>query len=203
MILRNLNIDGNGIFYYINKNVPFEFLEPETIRYLDILFMGKHGERKTSPLVDTIFLDGVLDNYMDNLGFVLGMMFKLKWVNSHKLLNTEIPMESYSLTTVEKVSADNVNDSISSSERTNISGKKISAYDDDILVDDFETDNVDSDTNTSNKTNTNVRDKTSTISGNRGFVVDDRNKNIDFYKSNVMYDIIINDVASELATLIY
>lgn len=203
MKVRDLFYNGKGIFYYMNqiKTLPFSALSD--ISVLDVMFISLHGGRDVSVLVNNIVGEEPIPDKMEMLAAVVLGLNGAKWEKLFEVMTENIPLETFIMTTTETI--DDVGGSKSNiiNENTNSDTTKVTGYNSPDYVDGEKSDRTASDTSTNTATNTNQRQKVSTVSGNKDNLIDDRFKMIKYLNNNLIYDIIFIDISTLLGTLIY
>ena len=203
MLVADLFYNGKGIFHYINETKPLTFIEDIMgVDELDILFSRLYGNREVSLLSRPV--NGVVtEEHMQQLGALLSILFYDKWEKLYETLNAKISLETYNLKTVENIIDNNEVSSNTINEHSKRDSKSVSAYNDDIMIDDSldEGKGVDSINNTG--TTNNTRERVTTVTGNIKNSLDDRIKAINYLKNNLLYDIIFVDVAQKVGKLIF
>lgn len=203
MLVADLFYNGKGIFHYINETKPLTFIEDIMgVDELDILFSRLYGNREVSLLSRPVNGE-VTEEHMRQLGALLSVLFHDKWERLYETLNAELSLETYNLKTVENIMDNSEVSSNTINERNKRDSKSVSAYNDDIMIDDSldEMEGVDTTNNTG--TTNNTRERVTTVSGNIKNSLDDRIKAINYLKNNLLYDIIFVDVAQKVGKLIF
>ena len=203
MLVADLFYDGKGIFHYINETKPLTFIEDIMgVDELDILFSRLYGNREVSLLSRPVNGE-VTEEHMQQLGALLTILFYDKWERLYETLNAELSLETYNLKTVENIIDSGEVSSNTVNERNKRDSKSVSAYNDDIMIDDSldEMEGVDTTNNTG--TTNNTRERITTVTGNIKNSLDDRVKAINYLKNNLLYDIIFVDVAQKVGKLIF
>lgn len=203
MLVADLFYNGKGIFHYINETKPLTFIEDIMgVDELDILFSRLYGNREVSLLSRPVNGE-VTEEHMQQLGALLTILFYDKWERLYETLNAELSLETYNLKTVENIIDNSEVSSNTINERNKRDSKSVSAYNDDIMIDDSldEMEGVDTTNNTG--TTNNTRERVTTVSGNIKNSLDDRIKAINYLKNNLLYDIIFVDVAQKVGKLIF
>ena len=203
MLVADLFYNGKGIFHYINETKPLTFIgDIMGVDELDILFSRMYGNRELSLLSRPV--NGVVtEEHMQQLGALLSVLFYDKWERLYETLNAKISLETYNLKTVENIIDNSEVSSNTKNEHTKKDSKSVSAYNDDIMIDDSLDKWEGIDTTNNIGTTNNTRDKVTTVSGNIKNSLDDRIKAINYLKNNLLYDIIFVDVAQKVGKLIF
>ena len=203
MQVRDLYIDGKGIFYYMNRVKPLIFSVTMDIDMLDLAFISIHGIREISSLANTILDNEVTPEKMESLAKVILGLNIDKWENLFNIMTADLPLETYKMVTTESVEDTGENESNISTENTNTDSNKVTGYNSPDFVDDEQTERTNSDLTINSTTNSNNRQRTSEVKGNKGNIIDDRIKAIDYLNRSLIYDIIFVDVSTLVGTLIY
>lgn len=152
------NFNGETIFTYLEKSniLPFssEVVPNEEI---EIAFSFLYGEREVSVKSETLFIEKP-QKALETVAKMLGVMFKEKWKLSYSLLEFD-----FSSTSVEKTD--------------NVVTEKISSFDSEELLNDSET------TDTTTRTN----------SSTQQYI-----KNITMLQDRLIHDIIFNDIRNTI-----
>lgn len=203
MLVADLFYNGKGIFHYINETKPLTFIEDIMgIDELDILFSRLYGNREVSLLSRPV--NGVVtEEHMQQLGALLTILFYDKWERLYETLNAELSLETYNLKTVENIVDNSEVSSNTINERSKRDSKSVSAYNDDIMIDDSLDEMEGTDTTNNTGITNNTRERITTVSGNIKNSLDDRIKAINYLKNNLLYDIIFVDVAQKVGKLIF
>jgi hypothetical protein len=203
MLVADLFYNGKGIFHYINETKPLTFIEDIMgVDELDILFSRLYGNREVSLLSRPV--NGVItEEHMQQLGALLSVLFHDKWERLYETLNAKISLETYNLKTVENIVDSGEVSSNTTNEHSKRDSKSVSAYNDDIMIDDSLDEREGIDTTNNTGTTNNNRERITTVSGNIKNSLDDRIKAINYLKNNLLYDIIFVDVAQKVGKLIF
>ena len=203
MQVRDLYIDGKGIFYYMNKVKPLIYSVTMDIDMLDLAFISIHGIREISSLANTILENEITPEKMESLAkVVLGLNID-KWENLFNVMTADLPLETYKMITTESVEDSGESESNISTENTNTDSNKVMGYNSSDFVDDEQTERTNSDLTINSVNNLNNRQRTSEVKGNNGNIIDDRIKALDYLNKSLIYDIIFVDVSTLIGTLIY
>lgn len=203
MRVADLFYNGKGIFHYINETKPLTFIEDIMgVDELDILFSRLYGNREVSLLSRPVNGE-VTEEHMQQLGALLTILFYDKWERLYETLNAELSLETYNLKTVENIIDSGEVSSNTINEHNKRDSKSVSAYNDDIMIDDSLDEREGIDTTNNTGTTNNTRERVTTVSGNIKNSLDDRIKAINYLKNNLLYDIIFVDVAQKVGKLIF
>lgn len=203
MQVKDLYIDGKGIFYYMNEVKPLIFSVTMDIGTLDLAFISIHGIREISSLANTILNNEITPERMESLAKVILGLNIDKWENLFNVMTADLPLETYKMITTESVEDSGENESNISTENTNTDSSKVTGYNAPDFVDDEQTERVNSDLTINSTTNLNNRQRTSEVKGNKGNIIDDRIKALDYLNKSLIYDIIFVDTSTLVGTLIY
>lgn len=205
MKVYDLYVDGKGVFHYIN-----ELVDPESLMTLpdtqttDLLFVGMHGSREVSPLVQRIVKgEGVTEADLRQLASLLYGMYGSKWESLDTVYKTEIPLETYRLITTESI--DDLGESTMNTDTTRTDKKtdQVSGYNSIEFVDDTQDTTESKDVGVNTGTNKLNRTRTTEVRGNTGNALDDRKKALDMITNNLLVKDVFKDVSETLGTLIY
>lgn len=203
MQVRDLYIDGKGIFYYMNKVRPLIFSVTMDIETMDLAFISIHGIREISSLANTILNNEITPEKMESLAKVILGLDIDKWENLFNVMTADLPLETYKMVTTESVEDSGESESNISTENTNTDSNKVTGYNSPDFVDDEQTERVNSDLTINSTNNLNNRQRTTEVKGNKGNIIDDRIKALDYLNKSLIYDIIFVDVSTLVGTLIY
>ena len=200
--IKDLKVNGKGIFHYINQVKPFSFKEVIDMETLDLGFDLLHGNKIISPFVKDKMIDDK-ELFMIKLADVIISMYGEKWEKIITTYENDLSLETYNLETTEQVDEigerKSVRDDISGSERT----KLISTFDDDTLTDDEK--DLESGTlkTTDTGNTTNNKNVTRIVKGNINNKLSDVNRYLRILKTTVISDIIYKDVIQLIGLSIY
>ena len=203
MQVKDLYIDGKGIFYYMNKVKPLIFSVTMDIGTMDLAFISIHGIREISSLANTILNNEIAPEKMESLAKVILGLNIDKWENLFNVMTADLPLETYKMVTTESVEDSGESESNISTENTNTDSNKVTGYNSPDFVDDEQTERVNSDLTINSTNNLNNRQRTSEVKGNKGNIIDDRVKALDYLNKSLIYDIIFVDISTLVGTLIY
>ena len=203
MLVSDLVYNGKGIFHYINETRPLTFIEDiMRVDELDILFRMLYGNREVSR-ISRPENDVVTEEHMQRLGSLLSFLFHNKWERLYETLNAKISLETYNLKTVENILDNSEVSSNTINEHNKRDSKSVSAYNDNVMVDDSLDEREGIDTTNNTGTTNNTRERVTTVTGNIKNSLDDRIKAINYLKNNLLYDIIFVDIAQKVGILIF
>lgn len=203
MRISDLCIEEKGVLHFMNTITPMPFEEIQNIDMLDKLFLLSFGERRLSPMARIVFKDGVDYGTMLDMGLILSSKFSKKWIELFNIIDGEIPLENYNLSTTETIDGSEMENIINSNTSNSKDGKSVSGFNSDIMVDDESTEinTNDSGTNDSNKESLYV--KTIESKGNTHNALEDRKNVVEYRKTNDIVNLIYNDLADILGVMIY
>ena len=134
--VKDLKVDGKGIFHYINNAEPLPFPEPIEIEVLEMGFYMRHGEKLVTPYVLDIYNSDDKEHGFIMLGKVINAMYRSKWEKTLTHYFNDLDVETYKLITTEtsdiKDTRTSTREDISDSERKGFK----SGFDSDDMVDD-------------------------------------------------------------------
>lgn len=204
MLVCDLMVDGKGLFYYMNELEPLPFTPAMDIETLDKMFIGLHGIKTVSPTVASIMLNGgVNEENMLTVAKMLLTMYSTAWSRLYELYTQDIPLESYSMTTVETHSGTEETSLGITSESTSQDIDKVSGYNASDMVDNVEKSTNRQDTTTNQGTRTDERTVTKEVKGLQGSRVQEVVRLVKFIQNNLIVDIVFNNVANFVGSLYY
>lgn len=203
--IKDLEVDGKGIFYYINDLKPFTFNEIVDVETLDLGFKMLHGEKVLSPFVKRLIDEenNIKNDDMISLAKIILNMFGEKWEKVINIWENEINIDTYKLTTIEDITDEGTNTNtrrdINESERTG----EVSAFNTEgFSNDEKETTKTNLEVTNQGNVNNNRKRHTET-KGNINNRLDDINKALSLLQENVINDIIYIDVSQLIGLAIY
>lgn len=204
MRISDLEIEGKGIFYYMNELETLPFSEVVSIEVLDDMFIGLHGEKVLSPTVASIMLrGGVTEDNMKRVARMLLAMYGMAWGRLYELLTQDIPLETYSLITTEQISDSEETRHEVNSESTRQDLDTVTGYESSTMIDDSAK-NVESTDNVLNEgTRTGTKNITKEVKGLQTSRVLEATRLVKFIESNLIYDVVFENVANFVGSLIY
>ena len=204
MLVRDLMIDGKGLFHYMNELEPIPFTPAMDIETLDKMFIGLHGIKTVSPTVASIMLNGgVNEENMLTVAKMLLTMYGTAWSRLYELYTQDIPLESYSMTTVETHSGTEETSLGITSESTSQDIDKVSGYNASDMVDNVEKSTNRQDTTTNQGSRTDERTITKEVRGLQGSRVQEVTRLSKFIQNNLIIDVVFNNVANFVGSLYY
>ena len=204
MLVRDLMIDGKGLFHYMNEIKTLPFIPAMGIETMDKMFIGLHGMKTVSPVVASIMLNGgVNETNMSTLANMLLAMYGMTWNRLYELYTQDMPLETYSMTTTEHHKGSETSSSSTSSETTSEDLDKVSGYNSETMVDDSAK-NIDrTDLMENEGTRSDERTITKEVKGLQGSRVEEVNKLVRFIRQNLIIDEVFNNVANFTGSLFY
>lgn len=201
--VKDLKVDGKGIFYYINEIKPLPFTEIIPVKSLDLGFQMLHGEKILSPFVKDRLGGEINDNSMIDLAEIIVSMFGSKWDKMISLYENELNLDTYRMIKTEQVDETGEYSSMrtdeSSSERENL----VSAFDSEDLSNEGK-EIISGNTNYTDTGNrSNLKKITKEVKGNINNRLNDFAKIVNILKTNLINDIIYLDVVRLIGLSIY
>lgn len=204
MLVCDLMIDGKGLFHYMNELETLPFTPAMDIETLDKMFIGLHGIKTVSPTVASIMLNGgVNEENMLTVAKMLLTMYGTAWSRLYELYTQDIPLESYSMTTIETHSGTEETSLGITSESTSQDIDKVSGYNASDMVDNVEKSTNRQDTTTNQGTKTDERTVTKEVKGLQGSRVQEMTRLMKFIQNNLIIDVVFNNVANFVGSLYY
>lgn len=204
MLVRDLKVDGKGIFYYMNELEELPFIPVMEIETMDKLFIGLHGMKVISPATASIMSNGgVTDSNMSTLARMLLLKYGDTWNKLYKLYTQDMPLETYSMTTTERHEGSEATSSSISTETTSEDLDRISGYNSESMVD-KSAKNIDRADLTENEgTRSDERTITKEVKGLQNSRVLEAERLIRFIKRNLIIDEVFHNVADVIGSLFY
>lgn len=204
MRISDLIIEGKGLFYYMNELETLPFSEVVSIEVLDDMFIGLHGEKVLSPTVASIMArGGVTEDNMKRVAKMLLTMYGMAWGRLYELLTQDIPLETYSLITTEQISDSEETRHEVNSESTRQDLDKVTGYESSSMIDDSAK-NIESTDNVLNEgTRTGTKNITKEVKGLQTSRVLETTRLVKFIENNLIYDVVFENVANFVGSLIY
>lgn len=204
MLVCDLMIDGKGLFHYMNELETLPFTPAMDIETMDKMFIGLHGMKVVSPTVASIMLNGgINEENMLTVAKMLLTMYNIAWSRLYELYTQEIPLESYSMTTVETHLGTEETSLGITSESTSQDIDKVSGYNASDMVDNVEKSTNRQDTTTNQGSRTDERTVTKEVKGLQGSRVQEVAKLVKFIQNNLIVDVVFNNVANFVGSLYY
>lgn len=204
MLVRDLMVDGKGIFYYMNELEELPFIPAMDIETMDKLFIGLHGMKSISPLVASIMDNGgVTESNMTILARMLLLKYGEMWDRLYKLYTQDIPLETYSMTTTERHEGSEATSSSISTETTSEDLNMVSGYNSEAMVDDSAKNIERKDLTENEGTRSDERTITKEVKGLQNSRVLETERLIRFIRNNLIIDEVFNNVADVVGSLYY
>lgn len=204
MLVRDLMIDGKGLFHYMNEIKTLPFIPAMGIETMDKMFIGLHGMKTVSPFVASIMLNGgVNESNMSTLANMLLAMYGMTWSRLYELYTQDVPLETYSMTTTEHHEGSETSSSSTSSETTSEDLDMISGYNSETMVDDSAKNMDRSELMENEGTRSDERTITKEVKGLQGSRIEEVNKLVRFIRQNLIINEVFNNVANFTGSLFY
>ena len=204
MLVRDLMVDGKGIFYYMNELEELPFIPAMDIETMDKLFIGLHGMKSISPLVASIMDNGgVTDSNMTILARMLLLKYGEMWDRLYRLYTQDIPLETYSMTTSERHEGSEVSSSSINTETTSEDLDRVSGYNSEAMVDNSAKNIERKDLTENQGTRSDERTITKEVKGLQNSRVLETERLIRFIRNNLIIDEVFNNVADVVGSLYY
>ena len=204
MLVRDLMVDGKGIFYYMNELEELPFIPAMEIETMDKLFIGLHGMKAISPAVASIMVNGgVNESNMATLARMLLIRYGETWDRLYKLYAQDIPLETYSMTTTEHHEGSEATSSSISTETTSEDLDRVSGYNSESMVDDSVKNIERADLTENEGTRSDERTITKEVKGLQNSRVLEAERLIRFTKRNLIIDEVFHNVADVIGSLFY
>lgn len=204
MLIRDLEVEGKGIFHYMNELETLPFIPAMEVETMDRMFIGLHGMKTVSPSVASVMLNGgITEGNMKNVATMLLVMYGMAWSRLYELYTQDIELETYSMVTTEIRTGTETSTSTTSSESASEDLDKVSGYNSEAMVDDS-IKNVDrQDTMESEGTRSDERTITKEVKGLQGSRVAEMERLIGFVKKNLIFDVVFENVANFAGMSLY
>lgn len=204
MLIRDLKVDGKGIFYYMNELEELPFIPVMEIETMDKLFIGLHGMKYISPATASIMSNGgVTDSNMFTLARMLLLKYGDTWNKLYKLYTQDMPLETYSMTTTERHEGSESSSSSISTETTSEDLDKVSGYNSESMVDNSVKNIERADLTENEGTRSDERTITKEVKGLQNSRVLEAERLIRFIKRNLIIDEVFHNVADVIGSLFY
>ncbi len=204
MLVRDLMVDGKGLFHYMNELETLPFIPAMDVETLDKMFVGLHGMKTVSPTVASVMLNGgVNEDNMNTIATMLLVMYGMAWSRLYELYTQDIALETYSMTTTEHHEGNESSSSTTSSESASEDLDKVSGYNSEAMVDDS-TKNIDR-TDLMENAGTRNDEKTITkeVKGLQNSRVLETERLSRFVRQNLIVEVVFQNVANFTGSLIY
>ena len=204
MLVRDLMIDGKGLFHYMNEIETLPFIPAMGIETMDKIFIGLHGMKAVSPVVASIMLNGgVNETNMITLASMLLTMYGVTWNRLYELYTQDIPLETYSMTTTEHHKGSETSSSSTSSEATSEDLDRVTGYNSDAMVDNSAKNIERADVTENEGTRSDERTITKEVKGLQGSRIEEVNKLVKFIRQNLIINEVFNNVVGVVGSLYY
>lgn len=204
MLVRDLMVDGKGLFYYMNELEELPFIPAMKIETMDKMFIGLHGMKTVSPIVDSIMLNGeVNESNMTILARMLLLRYGDVWDRLYILYTQDIPLETYSMTTTERQEGSESSSSSISTETTSEDLDRVSGYNSEVMVDNSVKNIERADLTENEGTRSDERTITKEVKGLQNSRVLETERLIRFIRNNLIVDVVFNNVADVVGSLYY
>lgn len=204
MLVRDLMIDGKGIFHYMNEIETLPFIPIMEIETIDRLFIGLHGMKAISPVVASIMSNGgVTDSNMSTLARMLLLKYGETWNKLYNLYTQDMPLETYSMTTTERHEGSEATSSSISTETTSEDIDRVSGYNSESMVDNSAKNIERADLTENEGTRSDERTITKEVKGLQNSRVLEAERLIRFIKRNLIIDEVFHNVADVIGSLFY
>jgi len=204
MLVRDLMVDGKGLFYYMNELEELPFIPAMKIETMDKMFIGLHGMKTVSPIVDSIMLNGeVNESNMTVLARMLLLRYGDVWDRLYILYTQDIPLETYSMTMTERQEGSESSSSSISTETTSEDLDRVSGYNSEVMVDNSAKNIERADLTENEGTRRDERTITKEVKGLQNSRVLETERLIRFIRNNLIVDVVFNNVADVVGSLYY
>ena len=204
MLVCDLVIDGKGLFHYMNELETLPFTPAMDIETMDKMFIGLHGMKVVSPTVASIMLNGgITEENMLTVAKMLLTMYGMAWSRLYELYTQDIPLESYSMTTTETHLGSEETSLGITSQSTSQDIERVSGYNASDMVDNVEKSTNRQDATTNQGSRTDERTITKEVRGLQGSRVKEVTRLSKFIQSNLIIDVVFNNVANFVGSLYY
>lgn len=204
MLIRDLKVDGKGIFYYMNELEELPFIPLMEVETMDKLFIGLHGMKCISPATASIISNGgVTDSNMSTLARMLLLKYGDTWDRLYTLYTQDMPLETYSMTTTERHEGSEATSSSISTETTSEDLDRVSGYNSESMVDNSAKNIERSDLTENEGTRSDERTITKEVKGLQNSRVLEAERVIRFIKRNLIIDEVFHNVADVIGSLFY
>jgi len=204
MLVRDLKVDGKGIFYYMNELEELPFIPVMEIETMDKLFIGLHGMKHISPATASIMSNGgVTESNMETLARMVLLKYGETWNRLYNLYTQDIPLETYSMTTTERHEGSEATSSSISTETTSEDLDRVSGYNSESMVDNSVKNIERADVTENEGTRSDERTITKEVKGLQNSRVLEAERLIRFIKRNLIIDEVFHNVADVIGSLFY
>lgn len=204
MLLRDLMVDGKGIFHYMNELENLPFTSAMEIETMDRLFIGLHGMKCISPATASIMSNGgVTESNMETLARMLLLKYGETWKRLYNLYTQDIPLETYSMTTTERHEGSEATSSSISTETTSEDLDRVSGYNSEAMVDNSIKNIERKDLTENEGSRSDERTITKEVKGLQNSRILEAERLIKFIKRNLIIDEVFHNVADVIGSLFY
>ena len=204
LLVRDLKVDGKGIFYYMNELEELPFIPVMEIETMDKLFIGLHGMKHISPATASIMSNGgVTESNMETLARMLLLKYGETWNKLYNLYTQDMPLETYSMTTTERHEGSEATSSSISTETTSEDLDRVSGYNSESMVDNSAKNIERADVTENEGTRSDERTITKEVKGLQNSRVLEAERLIRFIKRNLIIDEVFHNVADVIGSLFY
>lgn len=204
MLVRDLMVDGKGLFYYMNEVETLPFAEAFDIETLDRMFIAMYGGRTLSTTVASIMNHGgVNPDNMKTVAKMLLVSYGLAWDRLYQLMTSEIPLETYSMMTTETITGSESTRHETTSENTRQDLDKVSGYNSPDMVEDSSKDVESTDNIRNEGSKEDERTRTTEVKGIQGSKVLEAERMKRFLEKNFILDVVFSNVATFTGSLIF
>lgn len=204
MLIRDLKVDGKGIFYYMNEIETLPFIPVMEIETMDKLFIGLHGMKVISPATASIMSNGgVTESNMETLARMLLLKYGDTWNRLYELYTQDIPLETYSMTTTERHEGSESSSSSINTETTSEDLDRVSGYNSESMIDNSAKNIERTDLTENEGTRSDERTITKEVKGLQNSRVLEAERLIRFIKRNLIIDEVFHNVADVIGSLFY
>lgn len=204
MLVRDLMVDGKGIFHYMNELEELPFIPVMEIETMDKLFIGLHGMKCISPATASIISNGgVTDSNMFTLARMLLLKYGDTWNKLYKLYTQDMPLETYSMTTTERHEGSEATSSSISTETTSEDSDRVSGYNSESMVDNSVKNIERADVTENEGTRSDEKTITKEVKGLQNSRVLEAERLIRFIKRNLIIDEVFQNVTDVIGSLFY
>lgn len=186
--IRDLTVEGRGIFYYVNQLEPITEIIDADI--LDLGFQMLHGNKKLSPFINAKIINNVVtETTLEDIAKVIVMMFSSKWNKSIKLYFEEMGVDSFKRIITEDITDTGVDVSTRLDTSETEREEQKASFDSDLYS------NEGKETNTSNLNSTDEIERSKLLTRNKTETGSATNRLSDIrnYK-NLLQEDVINDI---------
>jgi len=204
MLIRDLKVDGKGIFHYMNELEELPFIPVMDIETMDKLFIGLHGMKHISPATASIMSNGgVTESNMETLARMLLIKYGDTWKRLYELYTQDMPLETYSMTTTERHEGSEATSSSINTETTSEDLDRVSGYNSESMIDNSAKNIERTDLTENEGTRSDERTITKEVKGLQNSRVLEAERLIRFIKRNLIIDEVFRNVADVIGSLFY